>query len=160
MSKRKQIVECKSVADVVYWLQAAGIAFAVGYQINDYFRLTQRLGDAIDAVREAMMFMRYGSTLADLERAISTLEQAGITVPAEIQSIANDPREGNDSEIPATNIAMARAWLDSALQHLREAQAQAQNGDSTELRSDQEPREEKGDVTTEVKSAGAHDLYR
>ena len=104
--------------------------------------------------------MRYGSTLADLERAISTLEQAGITVPAEIQSIANDPREGNDSEIPATNIAMARAWLDSALQHLQEAQAQAQNGDSNEMRSDHEPREEKGDVTTEVKSAGAHDLYR
>lgn len=151
MRSAPNLNETKSFDQIMNWLYAAGIVFLGGTMLWDNRdRFTARIDDAIEAVREAIMYMRYGSTLEDLQRAIDTLQSAGIQVPGDIQRIAIDPREGNDSEIPSTNIAMARAWLDSALQHLQEAQARAQNMPD-EQRSDPHP--------VSVKS-GAHAFYR
>ncbi len=116
-------------SDIFNMLVAAGILFVGGTMVWDRRgEIGAWISDKIDAVREALTLLRYGSEMSDLQSAISTLRAAGIGVPNEIENIAWNPRDGN-SEIPAVNLAMARGYLESALQHLEQAQSMASSED-------------------------------
>lgn len=147
--------EAKDIgAMIVTALVSAGVLVPAAWLGSMMARdLVSALDNAINAVRDSITYLRFGAEMEDLQRVVDELQTAGVQIPADILAIVNNPSDGDS--YANVNIAKARGWLETTLRVLQDAQERAESMD--EQRSDQQPREEKGDVIYGAFGSGSED---